>query len=404
MTPTPDASKPIAVQFGAGNIGRGFMGELFGAGGYRTVFVDVDRTLVDAMNARGGYPVHHVTNAGDEAIAVSDVSALDARDAGAVADAVASAALACTAVGVRAMKDVAPVLALGIALRLHAPDTPALNIIACENRVGAGRHLRDLVWAEVEGLMAGGQCRRIDADAFDARFGFVEAVVSRMVPVVPDDVRRRDPLWIACEPYARLPVDGTAFRGPVPRITGLEPVPDIVAYQRRKLASHNMSHALAAYLGYPAGHEFIWQAMDDGAIFQAVRAAMDETGRALVSRFGFDPAAQQAHEDDLLERYRNRALGDQVRRVAADPLRKLGPQDRLIGSARLCLEEGVEPVHVIRGIRAALAYDCPQDPSAVALQKMLREGGRETVLREVCGLSPGEPLYARLAAARAAQE
>jgi mannitol-1-phosphate 5-dehydrogenase len=123
---------------------------------------------------------------------------------------------------------------------------------------------------------------------------------------------------------------------------------------------------------------------------------MRETGRALCSRFSFEDRAQHAYEEDLIERYRNRALGDQVRRVAADPLRKLGPDDRLIGSARLCLEEGVEPVHVIRGIRAALAYNHPQDRDAARLQDMLRTVGLAGVLRDVCGLAAGDPLYVRL--------
>jgi mannitol-1-phosphate 5-dehydrogenase len=82
--------------------------------------------------------------------------------------------------------------------------------------------------------------------------------------------------------------------------------------------------------------------------------------------------------------------------VAADPVRKLGPQDRLIGSARLCFEEGVDPRFVVAGIQAALAYHNTDDAGAVRLQEMLSSRGREAVLRDVCGLSPGEPLYGRL--------
>ena len=393
--PPQTTPRPVAVQIGAGNIGRGFMGELFSAGGYRTVFADVDRAVVEALNARGGYEIHHVTNDGDHVVAVRDASAIDARDTEAVTEAIAGAHLVCTAVGVRVLEAVAPALAQGIARRLARGGDP-LNVITCENLVGAGRFLRDLVWARLAPLVGRGGVPAIDRAEFEARFGFVEAVVSRMVPIVPADVRRRDPLWVACEPYARLPVDGAALRGPAPHVPGAEPVDSILAYQRRKLASHNMSHAVCAYLGYRAGHEFIWQAVADRAVLAEVQAAMDETGRALIARFGFAPPEQQAYERDLVERYRNRALGDQVRRVAADPLRKLGPQDRLTGSARLCLEEGVAPTHVVRGIEAALSYDHPDDPGAMKLQEMLRTGGRERVLRDVCGLSPQEPLYSLL--------
>jgi len=391
----PNDTQPVAVQIGAGNIGRGFTAELFAAAGYRIVFVDIDQTLVDAINSRRAYQVHHITNEGDETIRIEGIRAIHGRDTPAVAESIAGAALVCTAVGVRALAAVVPALAAGLARRL-SQGGPALNVITCENLIGAGRHLRDLVWAELERLIAARECPAVARDAFDARFGFVEAVVSRMVPIVPAEVRRRDPLWVACEPYARLPVEATAFRGTPPDLPGLEPVRNILAHQTRKLATHNMSHAVCAYLGYQAKHTFLWQAIDDVAIADEVRAAMNETGQALCTRFGFAADAQHAHERDLLERYRNRALGDQVSRIAADPLRKLGPDDRLIGSARLCLQEGVEPVHVIRGIRAALRYDAPDDPSAVRLQEMRREGGREPVLRNVCGLSSEEPLWALL--------
>jgi mannitol-1-phosphate 5-dehydrogenase len=393
----PDTSaQPVAVQIGAGNIGRGFMAELFDRGGYHVAFIEVDPAVLAALADRGEYEIRHITTAAEEPVRIRGVRGIDARDVDACAGAVADCAVAATAVGVRALEAVAPTLAAGLARRLARPDARPLNVITCENLLGAGRHLRDLVWRELERLAEAGLTAPPDRNALAARVGFVEAVVSRMVPVVPEAIRRRDPLWVACEPYARLPVDAAAIRGEVPHLAGLEPVEPIEAYQQRKLATHNMSHAACAYLGYRAGHRFIWQAMEDAAVADVVHAAMDETGRALVRRYGFDPDAQRAHEADLRDRYRNRALGDQVARVAADPLRKLGPADRLIGSARLCLAEGVDPAAVLRAVRAALAYDRPDDPSAVRLQRMLAERGREAVLREVCGLADGDPLLARL--------
>jgi len=388
--------EPVAVQFGAGNIGRGFMGELFWAAGFRTVFVDVNRAVVDALNARGAYEIHHVSNQGDQVTTIDGVSALDAADSDAVADAVAGADLVSTAVGVRVLREVAPALAAGFSKRLDRPCAPPLDVITCENLIGAGRFLRDAVFEHLRSILAYTRGRMPAAEKLDARFGFVEAVVSRMVPLVPESTRLRDPLWVACEPYCRLPVDAAAFRAPVPAIPGLEPVLNILAYQRRKLTMHNMSHATCAYLGYRAGHEFIWQAIEDPAIEAIVRGAVAEAAAALIARFSFDPQEERTYEEDLLARYSNRALADQVRRVAADPLRKLAPDDRLIGAARMCLEESVDPANIILAIRAAIEYDCPQDPAALKLHHMLRTRGRAQVLAEVCGLTEDEPLYRRL--------
>ncbi len=95
---------------------------------------------------------------------------------------------------------------------------------------------------------------------------------------------------------------------------------------------------------------------------------------------------------DLRERFANPALMDTVERVGRDPLRKLKPQDRLIGGITLCLNEGVLPVYIAEACGAALCYDFPGDGEAIALQRALRDEGVERVLQEVCGLDPSSEI------------
>jgi len=379
-----------AVHFGAGNIGRGFLGQLYWQSGWETVFVDVVEEVVTALNARGGYDIQ-IIDEQCETIAIDHVRAINARDKEAVAEALATCDLASTAVGVRALRHVVPALAAGTARRAERSGEP-LNIVVCENLLDAAETLRAMVLAAV----------REPARAFVRdRVGFVSTVVSRMVPVVPPEVRARDPLYIAVEAYATLPVDGTAFVGPPPAIRGMAPVPNIAAHEERKLFCHNCGHALCAYAGHRRGLALIADAIVEPAVRGLATGGLAETGRALIAKHGFDPAEHQAHVDDLLRRFANRALGDTVARVARDPIRKLGPQDRLVGAAQLCLDNSVEPLHIIGGIRAALAYDNPEDPQAVRLQEILRLDGLDAVLQGVCGLKPEGELYSRIRKAMA---
>ena len=122
-------------------------------------------------------------------------------------------------------------------------------------------------------------------------------------------------------------------------------------------------------------------------------AALRESGEALIRKHGFTPEQHQEHIDDLIDRFRNRSLGDTVFRVARDPVRKLGHNDRLVGAARLALEHDVEPTRLVKGIASALRYNHPEDEKAAGLQKMLRERGLPAVLEEVCGLEPGSALF-----------
>jgi mannitol-1-phosphate 5-dehydrogenase len=374
-----------AVQFGAGNIGRGFLGQLFSESGFETVFVDVAEDLVGLLNARGEYPLR-IIGERSKMVTVRNVRAVRAADREAVARELAGADIAATAVGVNVMDSIAASLAAGFALRFREPECRPLDVIVCENLLGAGPFMRAKVKEHLDPALHA---------VLDAKAGFVEASIGRMVPVMTDRVRAEDPLLIEVEAYCDLPVDAEAFRGPVPDIVHLQPLPRFSAYVERKLFVHNCGHAAAAYLGYRRGCEYIWQAMADPEVAAVVRGAMRETCEALARKHGLDRKGLTEHADDLARRFANRALGDQVSRVARDPVRKLGPNDRLVGALRLCVAQGVAPRCVLQAIAAALAYDAPDDPAAARVQGLLRHEGIESVLTEICGL-PGDSTEAAL--------
>jgi mannitol-1-phosphate 5-dehydrogenase len=370
------------VQFGAGNIGRGFTGQLFADAGYEVVFVDVRPEIVAALNERGAYRLRFAGPTRHEEREVGPVRAVDGRDGEAVARELVDADLACTAVGVNALSHLAAGVALGIRRRAQAGSAAPLDLLLCENQLHVGRQFRQLIAAE---LPPG------DAGLLD-RIGFVETVVSRMVPELSPEEHAADPLLVVVEEYDRLPVDASAFHGAIPPVPGLEPRAPFQAYFERKLFTHNLGHAVAAYLGSAAGHQFIHEAIAEPQIAATVRGAMEEAGTGLIARWGFSRQEQTAHAEGLLARFANAALRDTVARVGRDPLRKLRPDDRLVGGGLLALEYGVAPRQIAAGIAAALRFGPPGDPSAGELQRRLAESGVVGVLREVCGLDLEHPL------------
>ena len=122
-----------AVMYGAGNIGRGFIGQLLSQSGYSVSFIDVNKDIINAMNERGEYTVCVLSNDADEEITVKNVSAVDGLDADAVAKAIAEADLMATAVGVNVLPFITEPVAAGIKARFEAGARP-LNIIICENK------------------------------------------------------------------------------------------------------------------------------------------------------------------------------------------------------------------------------------------------------------------------------
>ena len=380
--------RATAVIFGAGSVGRGFLGQLFSESGYEVVFVDLDEPLVAALARQGSYTLRLSGLQAVEERTVGPVRAVNGLNVERVAAEVARASLLATAVGARALGAVARSIAAGLARRWTAGRASAdaaapVNVILCENLHDAPQVLRQAVGQALPEALRPYLAERV---------GFVPAVIARMSPVPTPEQRAADPTLIVAEPYKVLPVDRQAFIGEIPRVVGLEPVAPFRAYVERKLYIHNAAHAMLGYLGYRRGHEYGYQALEDSWVRQRVDQALDEAGRALVAEHGLEAQALREHTLDLLARFGNRALGDPVSRLARDPLRKLAPDDRLVGAARLAEKHAIRPAGLAWGIAAALVYDAPDAPDAVELQAMLAREGLASVMRTVCGIQEGEPL------------
>ena len=372
-----------AIIFGAGNIGRGFIGQLYSESGCEVTFVDVDRPLLDTLNERGRYTIRLVTNEQTEEVTVGPVRALHSGDLDAVAEAVSRAEIGATAVGAGILKHIAPAVAAGIARRARLGVEAPFNLILCENLHGAAAIFRAMVLAALPA----------EHHAYlAAHIGFVDTVIARMVPPLTPEMRAQDPSLIIVEPYKELPVDRDGFIGEPPPIVGMIPYAPFSFFTDRKLYIHNAGHAVLGYLGYLAGYEYGYQSLADDEIYLQARGAMEESALALTRKYRPAPGALMANIEDLLHRFGNRALGDTILRLGRDPVRKLAHSDRLVGAALNALAQGVTPVHLVTGIAAGLRFAHPDDPVAQQVQRQLKEQGIERVLTEVCGLAPDEPL------------
>ncbi|MEA5048605.1 MAG: mannitol dehydrogenase [Eubacteriales bacterium] len=365
-----------AVMYGAGNIGRGFIGALFSLSGYQVTFIDVSKPVVEALHTRGSYPVRVLTGEGYEDMLVHPVDAVDGTNTSEVVKTIAEADIMATAVGAKVLKIIAPNIAAGLKERFANGAKP-LNILICENLIDANRVLEGLL---LEHLTSAEQAW------FSENVGLVEASIGRMVPIQTLEMQDGDPLRVCVERYGYLPVDRDAFRGEIPQISQMVPFSPFDFYIRRKLYVHNLGHAVAAYLGLYAGRERIADAIDDPDICLLTQGAMLESAEALSARYGVPMSELLLHIQDLLGRFTNRSLGDTCARVGADPARKLASHDRLIGPARLCLEQSVAPAYLCVG-------------AAGAVYEYLKENGREqtnrnaaAALRELSAIDDGEPI------------
>jgi mannitol-1-phosphate 5-dehydrogenase len=368
----------VAVHFGAGNIGRGFVGLLLHRAGYQVVFADVVDELIDALNGTPSYRVKEVGLDSAEELVDNYRAVNSRRDEPAVIAEIASADIVTTAVGPTVLKFVAPPIAAGLRKR---PDGAApLAVMACENAINAtdalAGHIRALVPAA-------------EWPALAARAVFADTAVDRIVPAQPADAG----LDVTVETYFEWAIERPPFAGQEPSIPDATWVDDLAPYIERKLFTVNTGHAATAYHGFARGIGKLSDALADDRVRAAVEGTLDETKQLLVAKHEFSPEAQQAYVDKILERFANPYLPDTVDRVGRHPLRKLSRSERLIGPAAELAERGVRPRHLLATVEAALSFDVPDDPESVELQGLLATLTAAEATERICGLTPADPLY-----------
>lgn len=370
--------KKTAVMYGAGNIGRGFIGQVLHDSGYEVAFVDVDQNLIDAFNQTGSYVITVVEGDRAEEKVIGDVRGVNGMDLDAVAHEIAEADVMAVSVGMRILPRIAGNLAAGIRLRekLH-PGLP-LNLLICENLPDPEGFVRKLL------LEALGEDQ-----ALLENVGLVAATIGRMIPPLPPE-KRRVCTDIHVEPFCSLPVDADAFRGEIPALRYLEPYSPFAFCEEKKLYIHNMGHALCAYFGALKRYRAICEAIADPVIAFLVHGAMISSANAIAQAYGEDAAAVTAYAEDLVRRFGNAALGDTVVRVGKDPLRKLSPKDRLLGALSRCQSQKIPAPQILMGIGAALHFQDAEDPSSLELRRLLTEQGVAQYLQNALGLSEAD--------------
>lgn len=346
--------------------------------GLEIVFVEAREDLVRLLNERGCYPLRLLHREGkEEDLIIDNLRALSTQEEDKVAKEIEEGDVVFTAVGVKNLPAIAPLLAQGLELRLRG-SADFLNIFLCENLKDAPQLLKE----EIEKYLTPS-----GKNFLEEKVGLVGTVVARMVPVMGERYGVEDPLFVVAESYHHLPFDAQAVKGEVPKIAGLRAVSNFPAEVERKLFIHNLGHAALAYLGYREGYTYIHEAIKDEKIRKILDGAWEEVSRALLQKHpDLDSQEHEKLVEDLQERFANPLLLDTLERVGREPLRKLAPEDRLIGGANLCLSQGIFPHYIAIVCGAALSYDCPRDEEAVKLQKMIQEKGVEKAMEEICGI------------------
>ena len=371
-----------ALHFGAGNIGRGFIGKIMSEAGYEVIFADVNTQVIDQLNIDKEYEVE-VVGENSKTDIVKNVSGIMSNDPEKVKEAGLAVSLITTAVGPNVLKIIAGSFADIIKARKDKGMEEELNIIACENMVKGTTFLKENIYEKLN---------ESEKEYAEKYIGFPDSAVDRIVP--PVNAEGKKPTYVVVEEFYEWIVDRNLIKGEL-ELEGMIKTDNLMAYIERKLFTLNTGHAITAYIGKYKKYKTIDESIKDTDIRNIVKGAMGESGEVLIKRYGFDREAHFKYIDKIIKRFENIYLKDDVERVGRQPIRKLGKNERLIKPLSGTLEYGTSNENLVTGIAYALKFD-GSDEESIKLDSMMKEKGLSETLKEVTENSVGEDIIARI--------
>ena len=387
------------VGFGFGAIQAGLcLYEAHRSGNFsRLVVAEVVPEVVSSVRGGGGcYHVNVATRDGVERHEVAGVEIYDPNvpaDRSALQDAVAEAAEIATALpsvafyGAGGDADVARILSAGLRRKAAEARLPDAVVYTAENN----NHAAEALAEAVDSCLA--------ASLPASRVQFLNTVIGKMSGVVTDAAQIAEQglavfvegsgRAFLVEEFNRILVSRVELAGFCRGIDVFEEKDDLLPFEEAKLYGHNATHALIGYLLYVAGRERMADAREDPELMQfARRAFLEESGEALCRKYAgvdrlFTTQGYTEYADDLLERMLNPNLRDTVERITRDPQRKLGWDDRLVGTMRVVLSQGLVPARYARGTAAATRMLAAQGgrPGLELLAEIWGDAGRGSTTR-----------------------
>jgi mannitol-1-phosphate 5-dehydrogenase len=363
-----------ALHFGAGNIGKGFIGYLLNKSGYDVCFVDVNQDAIDKFNKKNRYLVELLDD--DKTVEViSPVSALNSiTQKEEVLSSIVKADIITTSVGIANISRIAESIAKGLLKRIET-NKKKIDIIANENAINASSILK----IEVEKYFSDEEVKRIREYV-----GFPNSAIDRLAlskENEEDEVALVEPIfeWVINK--------SEMVNDDLPYIKGATYVDDLAPYIERKLYCVNMAHVATAYIGFLNGEKIIQDALKNPIVESFVKGALNETTQYLIKEYDIPLEEINIFISKTLARFKNKNIKDDILRVGRSPVRKLGINERIVAPTLKLYEQKCSVKYMTILIASAFLFDNPEDEEAIILQQYIKENGLEKSITHFTGIN-----------------
>ena len=284
--------------------------------------------------------------------------------------------------------DIAGLLAQAVLRRMEKGEQRTLDVLLCVNSIRPAKVFRELILQHLK--------TPAQRQYFEQNVGLVEALTNRGGYEPGPAFLQEHPNAVMVSEGEILPVDGAAFRGEIPCDAPLQALDRFEARLINKLWSGNMRHLSVALYAYHQGFSVMWKGAQSAYARMCIEQASQEAIFAVTQEFQFtreelwagDHYADLQTYWDLLQKKKDQ---DSVYRVAADPIRKLQKEERLVGPALCCIRHGRLPYFIARSIALMYRFRNEKDAQAVELGAYVQAHGLPAALEKFSELSDERP-------------
>ena len=300
----------LAIHFGAGNIGRGFIAPVLQENNYEVVFVDVNKELIEQINLLQCYKVRSISLNASSDIFVKNISGLLLDDEEFLNEKLAKADLITTSVGPKFVKDIFNLVSSTKTEKIQ-------TFIAFENMYRASTSN-----STESGL---------------SKLVLIDAVVDKIVP--PQNITSLD---VIVEEYGSIILDNNVNTKPLNESK-------IVSYSNydhefyKKLWLLNGLHLKLAYFGLSRNIKYIHEILSNQEGLDFAERAIDSLSKAY-SLFSNSTEDLKDFKQTILNRFSMPEIQDEVTRIARNPQIKFSKDERFERPLRLLIsaDEDVE--------------------------------------------------------------
>lgn len=297
-----------AIQFGAGNIGRGVIGPLLSKSNYQVVFADINNEIINKLNENNQYLIHvkDIECTEEQVNNISGVMLTSDK----IINEIVDAEIITAAIESRYIPQVALIIAKGIKIRNKNGSKLNLNIISCENIIESSTKLKDEIKKHLN---------RDEINYLDEYIGFPNCLVDR---IVMPNINEND-FYTQVEKYCQWIIDRNGFKGDISSIESANFVDDLNAYIERSIFIINTVYAMISYFGKLRGYTSIEESVNDKFIYDLVKDLVKESASKIAVKYKFDEKSNLGYIEKTIDRFKNPYLKGKEIRTGKNQLKRL---------------------------------------------------------------------------------